>query len=207
MKKLLHIIATPRGGESNTLKVSEVFLDKFRKNHPDWRIEDLDLSEEKLPSLTAKRVDGKYMLLSGKDLSSDVRESWKEIIVRIEQFTSADIYLISAPMWNFSIPYTLKHYLDVIMQPGYLFHYTSSGPEGLLKNKKVFVITSRGGDYSAEPAKKADFQEPYLRFILGFSGITDITFINAEPMNMGEELQKKSIQTAMEKAKSAATAS
>ena len=204
MKKLLHIIATPRGGESNTLKVSEVFLSEFRKNHTDWKIRELNLSEKKLPPLTAKRVEGKYTLMGGKDLSGDIKDSWQEIIAEIEQFTEADIYLISTPMWNFSIPYMLKNYLDIIMQPGYLFHYTNQGPEGLLKNKKMFVITSRGGDYSTETAKKADFQEPYLRFIFGFAGIADIAFINAEQMNMGEELRKKSIRAAREKAKSAA---
>ena len=158
MKKLLHIIATPRGGESNTLKVSEVFLSEFRKNHTDWKIRELNLSEKKLPPLTAKRVEGKYTLMGGKDLSGDIKDSWQEIIAEIEQFTEADIYLISTPMWNFSIPYMLKNYLDIIMQPGYLFHYTNLGTYLLLKNKKLFVITSRGGDYSTETAKIADFQ-------------------------------------------------
>lgn len=204
MKKLLHVIATPRGTDSNTLKVSNVFLDEFRKRHPECNIEEIDLSREALPPLTAKRVDGKYVLLSGKELSGDVKESWNEIVARIEQFTAADIYLLSVPMWNFFIPYTLKHYIDVIMQPRYLFRYTDKGPVGLLENKKMFVITSRGGDYSSEPAKKADFQEPYLRFIFGFAGISDVTFINAEPMSMGPELQQKAILAAQEKAKAAA---
>ncbi len=205
MKKLLHIIATPRGTESNTLKVSEAFLDKFTKSHQDWQIETLDLTETELPPLTAKRVDGKYMLLSGKDLSDEISGLWKEIIARIEQFTAADAFLISVPMWNFSIPYTLKHYIDVIMQPRYLFHYTADGPEGLLKNKKMFVVTSRGGDYSSEQMKKADFQEPYLRFIFGFAGITDITFINAGSMNMGDEPRRQSLLAAREKAEAAAS--
>lgn len=201
MKKLLHIIATPRAEESRTLQVSEVFLKAFTEKHPDWVIEELDLSKEQLPSLTAKHVDGKYVLLGGKDLSGELKEAWQEIISQIERFKSADAYLISTPMWNFSIPYPLKHYLDVILQPKYLFRYTASGVEGLIKNKSMVVITSRGGDYSSPQMRGADFQEPYLRFTFGFIGITEITFINVQPMDMGEALQAQKIKEAQTRAK------
>ena len=204
MKKLLHIIATPRGDESRTLKVSGAFLESFRSSQPGWVVEDLDLPKENLPSLTAKRVDGKYALLSGKDLYGDLKESWEDIIRHIERFLSADAYLISTPMWNFGIPYTLKHYIDVILQPKYLFRYTEKGPEGLVKNKKMIVITSRGGDYSTEQMKAYDFEEPYLRTAFGFTGITDITFINAQPMDMGLETQEQKIREAQNKARQAA---
>lgn len=204
MKKLLHIIATPRSDESRTLKVTKAFLESFRSSQPGWAVEDLDLSKEKLPSLTANRVDGKYVLLSGKDLYGDLKESWEEIIRHIERFLSADAYLISTPMWNFGIPHTLKHYIDIILQPKYLFRYTEKGPEGLVKNKKMVVITSRGGDYSTEQMKAYDFEEPYLRTTFGFTGITDITFINAQPMDMGAELQEQKIREAQNKARQAA---
>ncbi|MFA5117285.1 MAG: NAD(P)H-dependent oxidoreductase [Candidatus Omnitrophota bacterium] len=203
MKKLLHIIATPRADESRTLQVSEVFLKVFTEKHADWVVEKLDLSQEELPSLTAKRVDGKYLLLGGKDLYGELKEAWDEIINHIERFMSADAYLISSPMWNFSIPYTLKQYIDIILQPRYLFRYTSTGVEGLVKNKKMAVITSRGGDYS-EAMKSADFQEPYLRFVFGFVGIKDVVFINAQPMDMGEPLEAQKISAAQEAAKKAA---
>jgi FMN-dependent NADH-azoreductase len=203
MKKLLHIIATPRADESRTLAVSEVFLKAFTEKHADWVVERLDLSKEDLPSLTAKRVDGKYLLLGGKDLYGELREAWDEIINHIERFMSADAYLISSPMWNFSVPYTLKQYIDIILQPKYLFRYTTTGVEGLVKNKKMAVITSRGGDYS-EAMRSADFQEPYLRFVFGFVGIKDVVFINAQPMDMGEPLQAQKISAAQEAAKKAA---
>lgn len=201
MKKLLHIIATPRAEQSRTLRVSEVFLEAFKEKHPDWIIEELDLSKEQLPSLTAKHVDGKYVLLGGGDLSGELKDAWQEIIAQIERFKSADAYLISTPMWNFSIPYSLKHYLDVILQPKYLFRYTAGGVEGLVKNKSMVVITSRGGDYSSPEARGADFQEPYLRFTFGFIGITEIAFINAQPMDMGEALQAQKIEEAQARAK------
>jgi len=200
MKKLLHIIATPRAEESRTLQVSKVFLKGFTEKHTDWVVEELDLSREQLPSLTAKRLDGKYVLLGGKDLYGELKDAWQEIIAHIERFMLADAYLISTPMWNFSIPYTLKHYLDIILQPKYLFRYTSTGAEGLVKNKKMVVITSRGGDYT-DAMRSADFQEPYLRFVFGFVGIKDITFINAQPMDMGEVLQAQKIKEAQARAK------
>ncbi|HAZ09910.1 MAG TPA: ACP phosphodiesterase, partial [Candidatus Omnitrophica bacterium] len=104
------------------------------------------------------------------------------------------------PMWNFSIPYYLKHYIDVILQPKYLFRYTEKGAEGLVKNKRMVVITSRGGDYSPEsPGHAYDYQEPYIRAVFGLTGITDITFINAQPMGaLGPDTQKEKIKEAQE---------
>ncbi len=201
MKKLLHIIATPRGKESRTLAVTGAFLEAFKTGHPDWAVEELDLSKENLPSLTLKRVDGKYVLLSGKDLSGDLEEAWEEIVRHIERFMSADGYLISTPMWNFSVPYTLKQYIDVIVQPKYLFRYTATGAEGLVKNKKMVVIASRGGDYTLPETRAADFQEPYLRTVFGLCGIKDMTFVIAQPMDMGPELQKQKIGEAQQAAR------
>lgn len=201
MKKLLHIIVTPRGEESRTLRVTGAFLDAFKKTHPDWTIEELDLAKENLPPLTLKRVDGKYVLLGGKDLTGEFKKAWEEIVRYIEHFLSADAYLISTPMWNFSIPYTLKHYIDIIIQPKYLFRYTPTGAEGLVKNKKMMVVASRGGDYTPETMRKFDLQEPYLRAVFGFVGITDVTFVIAQAMDMGPELQEKNIKEAQAKAR------
>ena len=207
MNKLLHIIATPRGPESRTLKVSETFIENFKAKYPGCKIEELNLFTEKLPELTVKRIDGKYSLLSGNDLSGDLKESWKEIVSIIENFMSADAYLISAPMWNFGIPYRLKHYIDIILQPKYLFRYTTKGTEGLVKDKKMVIITSRGGDYSTDNFRKFDLQEPYLRTVFGFVGIANITFINAEPMDaMGPEVQDSKIKETQAKAKKIAEA-
>lgn len=199
MKKLLHIIATPRGEESRTLKVSQKFIKVFLEKHNDWSVEEVNLFHEKIPSLTPRNVEGKYILLTGKELAGDLQDAWKEIVEQIERFLSADAYLISTPMWNFNIPYILKKYIDVIIQPQYLFRYTDRGPEGLIKNKKMIIVTSRGGEYISEEMKKLDFQEPYLRTIFGFVGITDIQFINAQPMDaMGLEIRKEKIEQALE---------
>jgi FMN-dependent NADH-azoreductase len=204
IKKLLHFIATPRGNESSTLKVSKAFLEEFTKKYPDCVVDELNVATAKLPDLAVEEVSGKYMLLSGKELSGKPKEAWKKIEAEIARFVAADAYLVSTPMWNFSIPYTLKHYIDVIVQPKYLFRYTASGVEGLAKNKKMVVVASRGGDYSpGSPGQASDFQEPYLRTVFGLAGITDITFLIAQPMNMGLELAEKKLQEAVLKAKQA----
>lgn len=204
MGKLLHIIATPRSKESRTLQVSETFIEEFKNKHPGWAVDELDLSKERLPSLTVKRVDGKYVLLSGKELDGELKKAWEDIVAQIQRFLLADSYLISTPMWNFSIPYMLKHYIDIIIQPKYMFRYTKTGAEGLVKNKKMTVIASRGGEYISADARKLDMQEPYLRAIFGLAGITDITFIIAQPMDMGDQIQRQKILEAQALAKEAA---
>lgn len=198
MKKLLHIIATPRGGDSRTLKITREFLEAFSKKNPECEIDELNVAAVNLPSLTVEMIYGKYALLGGKELTEKLKDAWNPIERLIERFLSSDGYLISTPMWNFGIPYPLKQYIDLIVQPKYLFHYTDKGVEGLLKNRKMAVITSRGGDYGTEsPFHAYDFQEPYLRAIFGFVGITDITFINAQPMDaMGPDVQSKKLEEA-----------
>ena len=200
-RKLLHIIATPRGDESRTLKIASVFLAAFKGKNPECIVDEINLPKENLPPLTVKRVDGKYALLSGKELSGESKEAWQDMIKHIDRFLSADAYLVSTPMWNFGIPYMLKHYIDVIVQPKYLFRYTEKGAEGLVKGKRMIVISSRGGDYSVEPMIKLDLQEPYLRAIFGLVGIIDITFVKAQPMDMDPKIRDERIKEAQDTAK------
>ncbi|MFA6079421.1 MAG: NAD(P)H-dependent oxidoreductase [Candidatus Omnitrophota bacterium] len=206
MKRLLHIIATPRGELSRTLKISGVFLKELKKKYPDCSIDELNVSTEALPSLTVQVVEGKYALLGGRDLTGKLKDAWKGVEDHIARFLAADIYLISTPMWNFGIPYTLKQYIDVIVQPKYLFRYTEKGVEGLAKNKKMVVVATRGGDYSpGSPMHSYDLQEPYIRTVFSFVGISDITFIKAEPMDISPETGKKKIDMAMIEAGRAAS--
>lgn len=201
MKRLLHIIATPRAELSRTLSVSEVFLEAFQEKHENWLIDELDLTRENLPSLSQKSVSGKYVLLQGKNLFGSLKESWVEIVQHIDRFRTADFFLVSTPMWNFSIPYMLKQYIDLIVQPKYLFFYKEDGkPEGLVKGKKAVIITSRGGTYSGND-KSFDHQEPYLKTIFQFIGFTDISFIQADGMDMGEDIQEKNLLKAKDIAK------
>ena len=140
--------------------------------------------------------------MTGQQLDDYHKSSWEQIEANIDIFLDTDIYLITVPMWNFGIPYALKYYIDAIVQPGYLFRYNEHGiPEGLVIGKKMICVTSRGGDYSpATPMHSLDFVEPYLRLIFNFVGITDIHFINAQPMDISHATRRTALLNAIEEA-------
>lgn len=200
--KLLHIVATPRQHESNTLRIASQFLESLHARYADLTVEVMDLFTQDLPGVAGDNIEAKYTLMTGSPIDQRHESSWKQIEQLIEHFLSADVYLISAPMWNFSIPYALKFYIDSIVQPGYLFKYNEQGQAiGLATGKKMVIITTRGGDYSqGSPFHAYDFQEPYLRAIFGFVGITDIEFINAQPMDVTPQLRETAIKNAIEEA-------
>jgi FMN-dependent NADH-azoreductase len=160
--KLLHIIASPRGEKSRTLDIANDFLKNLHATHSNLKVENLDLFKVKLPEVLGYAVDAKYTLLSGGALNEQTQKSWEEVSKYSKEFLAYDAYLISSPMWNFTIPYKLKHYIDVIMQAGILFSFTATGVEGHAINKKMNCISSRGSDYSpGNPMHQFDFQEPY----------------------------------------------
>lgn len=197
--KLLHVVASPRGEKSNTMRVSAAFLDTLREHHQNVQVETVDLYHHDLPAIAGDNIEAKYTLMVGQPISRDHAESWHQIERAIEHFLSADTYLISTPMWNFSIPYALKYYIDCIVQPGYVFRYNEMGQAvPLVHGKKMICVTSRGGDYSPGSYMNVyDFQEPYLRAIFGFIGITDLEFISAQPMDVTPELREMAVQAAV----------
>lgn len=201
--KLLHIISTPRAHESNTMRISNALLEELYLKYADLNVSVLDLFRADLPSVAGANIDSKYKLMTGQQLDDRHRESWKQIEINIERFLDADVYLVSVPMWNFGIPYALKYYIDAIVQPGYLFRYNEFGvAEGLVRGKRMICVTSRGADYSAGTVmRNLDFVEPYLRAIFNFVGLTDITFINAQPMDVTLEARRSAILQAIEDAR------
>lgn len=203
--KLLNIIASPRGEKSRSIAVSALFLSTLKGKYPDLIVEDLDLFKMKLPEVYGGAIDAKYAFMAGGAPNEASMNSWNEVAALSSEFAAADIYLISSPMWNFSVPYRLKQYIDIIMQAGILFRFTASGVEGLAKNKKMFVVSSRGNDYGKGTyMNQFDFQEPYLRSIFGLGGITDVTFLNIQPLDISPELAEISMEKAREDAKSMA---
>ena len=136
---------------------------------------------------------------------ADQRSEREKALIRqsdplLEEAEAADVIVIATPMYNFAIPSTLKAWIDHITRAGRTFHYTAEGrPEGLLRNKKVFVIAARGGIYTGEsPVKALDFQEPYLRAMLGFIGLTDVTFVHVEGQRMGPAFAEAGLLRARE---------
>jgi FMN-dependent NADH-azoreductase len=201
--KLLHIVASPRGSQSNTLRVSETYLESLAAQHPGIEIDTLDLYNHELPRVAGDNVEAKYRLMIGQPIDKAHAESWAEIEQLIARFTSADKYLISTPMWNLSIPYALKYFIDCIIQPGYTFRFDEQGQAvPLVNGKRMVCVTARGGDYGPDsPMNAFDFQEPYLRAIFGFIGITDIEFINTQPTDVHPDLREVAMAGAADQAR------
>ena len=180
MKSLLFLTSSLSGADSKSAQVGREFIAAWQRNHGQARVIERDLGTGAIPHLTGEHLEA---LTTAPDRRSN-RHRWlvkasDELIGEVE---TADVLVIAVPMYNFSIPSTLKAWIDHITRAGRTFRYTSEGrPEGLLKNKKVYVIAARGGIFSGDSALKAlDFQEPYLRTILGFNGLTDVTFLYVE---------------------------
>lgn len=202
--KVLHIISSPRGDQSRTLKISSEFLVALKAKHANAEITELDLFAVGLPDITIDEATTKYAVLMGKG-DNGHSKAWQKMAELAKDFLLYDVYVISCPMWNFSIPYKLKHYIDLIVQPGLLFQFTEKGIEGLAKNKKMYCISTRGSDYNPDgPMNQFDLEEPYLRTIFGFVGITDIEYIHAQPMDISPELAEASLSGAISKVKSLA---
>ncbi len=200
MSELLYIEASPRKKRSSSILVAHTFLDAYSLSHPDSRIETCDLWSKDLPRFDGDVIDAKYAIMHGQSQSEAQRKSWRAVEQMISDFKKANLYLFSIPMWNFGIPYPLKHYFDIIVQPSYTFSFSpENGYQGLVTGKPAVVIYSRGGAYGAGSGGEAlDFQKTYMETILKFIGFTEIKSIVIEPTLVSEELKEKSIQSAKE---------
>ena len=176
--KLLRIDSSARR-TSVTRKLTAQFAQTWKKENPGGQVTERYLTTTLLPLITDEWVEGSSVDPAQRTAAHKHAIAASDGL--IAELVEADTIVIGAPMYNFSIPFPLKAWIDQIVRRGRTFSYGPEGPKGLLKDKKVFVITSRAGAYGpGSPMERADFQEPYLRFILGFIGIQDVTFINAE---------------------------
>ena len=182
MRRLLYIQSSPRGERSVSTAVADAFVSAYRNAHPADEIKALNLFRADLPHFDGFALDAKYAVLSGQRPSREEAAAWARVAALAQEFASFDAYVIAAPMWNFSIPYRLKHYLDLLVQPTLTFSFTpEAGYRGLVTGKPVFLALARGGEYPAgSPAEAWDFQLKYLKTILGFIGFTDIRVAVAE---------------------------
>jgi FMN-dependent NADH-azoreductase len=182
MSNVLLIHSSVFGEKSQSLGLARDFL----KRYPHRTLVERALAPHSMPHL-----DGETFAAMGTDAGNlDGRQKQAvalsdELIAELE---AADTIVLAVPMYNFSIPSTLKAWIDHVARRGRTFRYSEKGPEGLLKNKKVFVLVARGGVYSkGAPHAAFDFQEPYLRTVLGFLGMTDVTFVHFEGLAMGPD--------------------
>jgi len=163
--KLLHIDSSALGANSVTRELSAAVATRWLDALPGLSIDYRDLDADPIPHLTGRSLAG-----------ADPAET--EASDRIlQQFLDADVIVLGVPMYNFGIPSTLKAWIDRVAVAGKTFRYTADGPEGLAKGKRAIIVSGRGGLHSGQPS---DFQETYLRHVLGFIGVTDVEFVRAE---------------------------
>lgn len=190
MSRVLHIACSPRGQRSYSTRVAQEFVEAYRTAHPDDGVEVLDLFTAKIPEFRAPEASAKYAVLSGQSPRDEAATAWAAVIETIEHFKSFDKYVVSSAMWNFSLPYRLKQYIDVLVQPGLTFSYSPrTGYTGLVTGKKATLVLARGGAYSDPGSASLDHQKSYLEMILGFIGITDVRTVVVEP-TMSDQIER-----------------
>ncbi|MCW3588412.1 NAD(P)H-dependent oxidoreductase [Burkholderia cenocepacia] len=169
---------------SASIEVCDAFLDTYRQVHPDHEIRKLDIWDLPMPEFDAAALAAKYAGLSGTALTPEQAAAWRQIERLAAPFHAADKFLFGVPLWNFSIPYKLKHLIDVISQKDVLFTFDAAGFAGKLIGKKAAVVYARGLAYqspgSLTPAAEFDLQRPYMETWLRFVGVTDVTGIVVE---------------------------
>lgn len=181
--KVLHIDSSALGSHSVSRGLTAAIVAELVREQPGVEVTYRDLAAQPIPhwSPVADAADPAAVLGSAV----------------LEEFLAADVIVIGAPMYNFSVPSALKAWIDRVAVAGKTFHYTANGPEGLAKGKRVVIASSRGGFYGQGTAAQSfDFQEPYLRAVLGFLGITDVEFVRAEGVNVSADHKIEALKTA-----------
>jgi len=179
--KLLHIDSSALADNSVTRQLTAAIVARWQDQVPGLKVTYRDLDAAPLPHLT-----GPVLAKADPAVAAASEET-------LQQFLDADVVVIGAPMYNFGIPSTLKAWIDRVAVAGRTFRYTEKGPEGLAGNKKVIIASGRGGIHGAA----SDFQESYLKFVLGFMGITDVEFVRAEGVNYSPQHRVDALTSAL----------
>ena len=182
MKNILVIEVSPRGKDSASRAVTDKLAIRLNSLYPAATFTHRDVTASPLPHLdyTTLRAISTKDPVEAQQLKAQARLSDQ----LIDELLSADLLVISTPMWNFGIPSALKAWLDLVVRAGRTFQYAGAGVDGLAKGKKAILVLASGGVFSEGPWRPFDFVEPYLRHILGFIGITDVQTVRAEGTNL-----------------------
>jgi FMN-dependent NADH-azoreductase len=190
MTKILLISSSPRGDASYSNKVANNVLENLRRARPDAVITVRDLNRNPLPHIDEILATG--LAAPVDEHSENQRSKFARSDAVIDELLDADVIVIAVAMINFSIPSTLKAWVDHVTRSGRTFAYGESGPKGLVIGKRVILVQAKGGVYSGE-AKSFDFVTPYLKHMLGFLGMTDIRVIDVEGTSLGVEAAEKAL--------------
>jgi FMN-dependent NADH-azoreductase len=194
---LLHIDSSILGSNSVSRTLTAAIVARWRDQNPGVQVSYRDLATAPI-----SYINGALFAARSIDPANRTPEQQREVAAAdaiVEEFLAADVVVVGAPMYNFTIPGQLKTWIDYLAVAGKTFNYTAQGPVGLVSGKKVIIVSTRGGFYGHDtPNAERDFQEKYLTAVFGFFGITDIEFIRAEGVSIGPEHREKAIATAHE---------
>ena len=193
MSHLLVINSSAAGAASVSKQLIDETVARLRTADPALVVVERDLGANPVPHLTADSTAA----IRGAEPANDAQRAAKALSDSlVAELKAADTLIIGAPMYNFGIPSTLKSWFDHVLRAGVTFKYGETGPVGLLEGKRAIVVESRGGIYSSGPTQSLDSQEPHLRTMLGFIGISDVTFVRAEKLGYGPEAREQAINDA-----------
>jgi FMN-dependent NADH-azoreductase len=183
MTKLLHIISSPRGPESESNRLAAQFLDAYLPAAGGVEVDTLDLWDGSLPVFGGRGVEAKMNVFAGQEPAGAAGEAWDDVKRTFDRFAAADEYLITVPMWNHGVPWVLKHYIDTISQPGMLFGFDPvEGYTGLVTGRRAMVVYTSAVYGEDRPARFGlDFHASYFRDWLRFAGITDVREARFQP--------------------------
>ncbi len=192
--KLLHVESSILGQASASRALTAEIIAQLTRQDPTLEVIHRDLGSEPLLHLSGPHLAAAQgNLPDDPALQRDVESGARAL----EEFLAADIIVVGAPMYNFGVPSQLKAWIDRVAVAGKTFRYTANGPEGLAKGKRVIIASSRGGLYGPDsPANSLDHQESYLLGVFGFFGITDITVVRAEGLNIGPQVRTQALDAA-----------
>ncbi|MES2946771.1 MAG: NAD(P)H-dependent oxidoreductase [Pseudomonadota bacterium] len=195
MSKLLHIDSSILGGNSVSRQLTAQIVASWRAAHPGTEVSYLDLAVDTPTHLSAESLG--FRLPAGTELSEVQKRENAVSEALVSQFLASDVIVVGAPLYNFAIPSQLKAWIDRIAQVGRTFKYTEKGPVGLAGGKTVIVASARGGVYSTSDFMQSmEHQESYLKVVFGFVGITDVRFVRAEGLAMGEAAKTAALAAA-----------
>jgi len=196
MARILQIDSSSRSNTSVTRQLTNLFTQQWQKAHPDDVVTKLDLLEQALPFVSELSIAASYTPAEAR--TPEMRAAIEGLAHYADQFAASDVFVIGAPMYNFTVPAALKAYIDLIVVPGKTFAYENGMPKPILKNKRVYVMTASGGDYGSPQMMSMNFVEPYLVKLFAFLGITDVQFVavrghNEEQIAAGMQAATKEI--------------
>ncbi|MBU6474374.1 MAG: FMN-dependent NADH-azoreductase [Alphaproteobacteria bacterium] len=188
MKTILHIESSSNLHTSVSREIGAAALESLLRAHPGAKVVNRDLAKNPVPHLAPAFVEVMYTKPDAPELALS-----RELV---DELKASDVIVLEAPMYNFNIPSVLKAWIDHVARAGLTFQYGANGIEGLLKGKKAILVLGRGGMYAQGPMKAMDYQETYLRAVLGFLGITDVETVLIEGVGMGPDKRAEALTKA-----------